>query len=71
MPQRSITTGIGVITINQPLVDYRFLDTMNEKGKLSSSILPRYIWIVPSINNQITCLYLEDIYTGDPHYRIR
>jgi transposase-like protein len=48
LPERSILTGIGPITVKQP-----------------SSILPRYMRHIPSIDNLIPVLYLKGISTGD------
>ncbi len=62
MPQRDIVTGIGPIAITQPRVDDRRLDSGE---RFSSSILPRYLRRIPSIDNLIPVLYLKGISTND------
>ena len=60
MPQRNITTGMGPLTITQPRVDDRGL-----KERFSSSILPRYLRRIPSVDNLVPVLYLKGISTND------
>ena len=62
MPQRDIVTGIGPIAITQPRVYDRRLDSGE---RFSSSILPRYLRRIPSIDNLIPILYLKGISTND------
>jgi len=62
MPQRNIVTGMGPLTITQPRVDDRRLDS---RERFSSSILPKYLRRIPSIDNLIPLLYLKGISTND------
>ena len=59
-PKRSITSGIGPLPIRQPRVDDR-----KESARFNSTILPKYLRRMPSINNLIPYLYLKDISTND------
>ena len=61
VPERSILTGIGPIAIKQP----RVRDRREKKETFTSSILPRYLRRVPSLDNLIPTLYLKGISTGD------
>ena len=60
-PERSILTGIGPISIKQP----RIRDRRQDKESFTSSILPRYLRRVPSLDNLIPVLYLKGVSTGD------
>ncbi len=60
-PERSILTGIGPISIKQP----RIRDRRQNKEPFTSSILPRYLRRVPSLDNLIPVLYLKGVSTGD------
>ena len=62
MPKRDIVTGMGPITITQPRLDDRRLDSGE---RFSSSILPKYLRRIPSIDNLIPVLYLKGISTND------
>lgn len=64
LPERDILTGLGRIKIKQPRVDDRKLRQRGEEG-FSSSILPRYLRRIPSIDNLVPALYLKGISTGD------
>jgi putative transposase len=59
-PKRSIISGIGPISIRQPLVDDR-----KEPERFTSMILPKYLRRMPSVNNLIPFLYLKGISTND------
>ena len=59
-PIRSIVSGIGPLPIRQPRVDDR-----KESQRFSSTILPRYLRRMPSVNNLIPFLYLKGISTND------
>jgi putative transposase len=59
-PERAILSGIGPLHITQPRVDDRKTDQ-----RFSSTILPKYLRRVPSVDNLIPCLYLKGISTGD------
>jgi len=61
LPERSILTGIGPIIVKQP----RVRDKRENKQIFTSSILPRYMRRIPSIDNLIPVLYLKGISTGD------
>ena len=60
MPQRNIVTGVGPLAIKQPRIDDRALDE-----RFTSSILPRYMRRIPSVDNLIPVLYLKGISTND------
>ena len=59
MPAREIATGTGPLPIRQPRIDDRNL----EGKRFASSILPRYMRRVPSLNNLIPVLYLKGVST--------
>jgi putative transposase len=60
LPERSLLTGIGPLSIKQPRVRDK------REGKFfTSAILPRYMRRVPSLDNLIPVLYLKGISTGD------
>ncbi len=61
LPERSILTGIGPLSVKQP----RVRDKGKEKEVFTSAILPRYLRRIPSIDNLIPALYLKGISTGD------
>ena len=60
LPERSIQTGIGQISIKQP----RVRDKTNE-FTFTSAILPPYLRRTPSIEAVIPALYLKGISTGN------
>ena len=62
MPKRDIVTGMGPMAITQPRLDDRRLDSGE---RFSSSILPKYLRRIPSIDNLIPVLYLKGISTND------
>lgn len=62
LPPRTILTGLGPLAVRQPRVrDRRTTDRIT----FNSSILPRYLRRVPSIDALIPALYLRGISTGD------
>jgi len=61
LPERSILTGIGPLSVKQP----RVRDKREDKEVFTSSILPRYLRRIPSLDNLIPALYLKGISTGD------
>ena len=65
LPERDIVTGLGLIPIRQPRIDDRRLRKSKGLEPFSSSILPRYLRRIPSIDNLIPALYLKGISTGD------
>jgi len=62
-PEREILTGLGPFSVKAPRVDDRKLD-LEIDGRFSSSILPRYLRKIPSIDNLIPVLYLKGISTN-------
>lgn len=60
LPERSIMTGIGPITIQQPRVRDK-----REGCRFSSSFLPKYARKAPSLEAVIPTLYLKGISSGD------
>jgi len=62
-PERTITTGLGHVRVKQPRVDDRNLK--GEAEGFSSSILPKYMRRVPSIDNLIPALYLRGLSSND------
>jgi len=60
LPERDLLTGIGPLSIKQP----RVRDKRSGKA-FTSTILPRYMRRVPSLDNLIPVLYLKGISTGD------
>jgi putative transposase len=59
-PRRSIISGIGPLPIRQPRVDDR-----KQTTRITSTILPKYLHRMPSVNNLIPFLYLKGISTND------
>jgi putative transposase len=65
LPQRTITTGVGPIEVQQPRVlDRRAAD---EAEPFSSKILPPYLRKTKSLEELIPWLYLKGVSTGDFH----
>lgn len=62
LPQRSITTGVGQIEIEQPRVHDRRPPA--EREKFSSQLLPPYLRKTKSIEELIPWLYLKGVSTG-------
>jgi putative transposase len=60
LPERELVTGVGPVKVKQPRVHDR-----REDQEFSSSILPKYMRRVPSIDALIPALYLRGISTGD------
>lgn len=63
LPERSITTGLGPVTIRQPRVHDRRQGEAAEP--FSSKILPPYLRKTKSIEELLPWLYLKGISTGD------
>src|SRR5688500_8051384 len=63
LPKRTITTGIGLIDVEQP----RVLDrrAKEQREPFSSKILPPYLRKTKSLEELIPWLYLKGISTGD------
>jgi putative transposase len=65
MPERTIMSSAGPITIRQPRVDDRKLRARLDVDGFSSEILPKYLRRTPSLDNLIPALYLRGISTQD------
>src|SRR5215471_14103360 len=63
LPERTITTGVGPVTVQQPRVHDR--RAAGEREKFSSAILPPYLRKTKSIEELIPWLYLKGVSTGD------
>ena len=63
LPQRSITTGVGPVTVQQPRVRDRRPPERREK--FASAILPPYLRKTRSVEELIPWLYLKGVSTGD------
>jgi transposase-like protein len=59
LPERQLVTGVGPIPVRQPRVRHR------EGQPFTSTILPKYLRRVPSIDALIPALYLKGVSTGD------
>ncbi|OPX94226.1 MAG: Transposase, Mutator family [Syntrophorhabdus sp. PtaB.Bin006] len=64
-PERNLITGIGPVSISQPRIKDR-----RPHEAFTSSILPRYMRRVPSIDRCVPILYLKGISTGDMMYAL-
>ena len=60
LPERSLITGMGPVTLKQPRVRDR-----REGHRFTSKILPPFMRRVPSIDALIPVLYLKGVSTGD------
>jgi putative transposase len=63
LPQRTILTGLGEVTVRQPRVRDR--RPSGERESFSSQILPPYLRKTKSVEELIPWLYLKGISTGD------
>src|SRR5207244_13537803 len=63
MPERTITTGIGEVPVQQPRVHDRRPEGQREK--FTSQLLPPYLRRTKSIEELIPWLYLKGVSTGD------
>src|SRR6516162_2149303 len=63
LPERTITTGVGPITVKQPRVHDR--RPAEQREKFSSAILPPYLRKTKSVEELIPWLYLKGVSTGD------
>jgi len=63
LPERTITTGVGAVTVQQPRVHDR--RPAGAREKFSSAILPPYLRKTKSIEELIPWLYLKGVSTGD------
>jgi transposase-like protein len=65
LPERSIQTGLGSVTVRQPRVDDKRRDADGERIRFTSKILPPYLRRTKQIEELIPWLYLKGISTGD------
>ena len=63
LPERTIQTGVGDVTVKKPRVRDRRAPEGREE--FDSSILPRYLRRTKSIEEMIPWLYLKGVSTGD------
>ena len=63
LPERTITTGVGAVTVQQPRVHDR--RPVEQREKFRSAILPPYLRKTKSIEELIPWLYLKGVSTGD------
>ena len=63
LPERTITTGVGPVTVKQPRVHDRRPAASREK--FSSAILPPYLRKTKSVEELIPWLYLKGVSSGD------
>jgi putative transposase len=63
MPERTVTTGIGPVTVQQPRVHDR--RPAEQREKFTSAILPPYLRKTKSLEELIPWLYLKGVSTGD------
>ncbi len=63
LPERTITTGVGPVTVQQPRVHDRRPAAAREK--FSSGILPPYLRKTKSVEELLPWLYLKGVSTGD------
>ncbi|RMF47100.1 MAG: IS256 family transposase [Deltaproteobacteria bacterium] len=64
LPERSVQTGIGEVTVKVPRVRDR-AKTAQQKIRFTSSILPKYMRKTRSLEALIPWLYLKGVSTGD------
>lgn len=65
LPGRTVITGVGPITVQQPRVDDRRIRGAAGEPVFSSAILPKYLRRIPSIDNLVPVLYLKGLSAGD------
>jgi transposase-like protein len=63
LPERTITTGVGPVTVQQPRVHDR--RPAEQREKFSSALLPPYLRKTKSVEELIPWLYLKGVSTGD------
>jgi putative transposase len=63
LPERTLTTGVGPVTVQQPRVHDRRPAELRDK--FSSAILPPYLRKTKSIEELIPWLYLKGVSSGD------
>ena len=65
MPERTIQTGLGNITVKAPRVNDRRVDEKGQKQRFHSKLLPPYLRRTKAIEELIPWLYLKGVSTGD------
>jgi len=65
MPERTILSSVGPLSVRQPRVDDRQLRARLGVDGFSSEILPKYLRRTPSLDNLVPALYLRGISTQD------
>lgn len=65
LPSRTLLTGVGPVTVQQPRVDDRRIRSSATEPVFTSAILPKYLRRIPSIDNLVPVLYLKGLSTGD------
>jgi putative transposase len=63
LPERTITTGLGSVAVQQPRVHDR--RPPQEREKFTSTILPPYLRKTKSVEELLPWLYLKGVSTGD------
>ena len=63
LPQRTLTTGVGPVPVQQPRVHDR--RAAGEREKFASAILPPYLRKTKSVEELLPWLYLKGVSTGD------
>ena len=65
LPERTIQTGIGAVSVRQPRVRDRGVGAPHAKIRFTSAILPRYLRRTRSLEELLPWLYLKGISSGD------
>ena len=65
LPERTIQTGIGAVSVRQPRVRDRGIAVPHAKIRFTSAILPRYLRRTRSLEELLPWLYLKGISSGD------
>lgn len=64
-PERSIQTGLGLISVKKPKVNDKRIDEQGQRMRFESKILPPYLKRTESLEELVPWLYLRGISTGD------
>ena len=62
--ERSVVTGVGEISVRQPRVNDRRVDSNGDRIKFTSKILPPYLRKAKTIEEFIPWLYLKGVSTN-------
>ena len=65
LPERTIQTGIGAVSVRQPRVRDRGIAVPHAKIRFTSAILPRYLRRTRSLEELMPWLYLKGVSSGD------